>query len=184
MDKLQERWVNSCAKIIYDFLYENDYAKGSSAIFNFVDPGEPERDGARDAAFKILGKLYHLGWRNPEQIKAKITETLREIAKLLEKEASLEKCDPDTEPYHLDYYWFDAVFFKHLIQTLNGAKAAKRIAKVPVNNLAQDITLTITITGMGKYKVRLWMARQLIKLASWICGFGILIIKEKEQANG
>lgn len=45
------------AKEIYDWGYANEYFRGSNKVWNFVDDAEPEKDGARDLAIKILGLL-------------------------------------------------------------------------------------------------------------------------------
>jgi hypothetical protein len=43
--------------------------------------------------------------------------------------------------------------------------------KVDINQLAKCVTVYITISGTGRFKLKLWLAVQLMKLAVHICGF-------------
>lgn len=55
---------------------------------------------------------------------------------------------------------------------------ASRETNIPIQQLAENVTMTIHITGLIKFKIQAWIARQLIKLASLILGFGLEIKEE------
>ena len=42
-------------------------------------------------------------------------------------------------------------------------------------DVAPQLTMTVTMVGMKKWVVRLWVATQLMKLAAWIMNMGIKI---------
>ncbi len=44
---------------------------------------------------------------------------------------------------------------------------------IPVSRVLRDITVTVKLTGVQRLKTRLWVGRQLIKLAAVIMGLGI-----------
>ena len=50
---------------------------------------------------------------------------------------------------------------------------ATSIAKLDVNKIAPNITLTVKIVGQTKFIIKLWIARQLIKLASHVTGMNV-----------
>lgn len=42
-----------------------------------------------------------------------------------------------------------------------------------INKLAKEITVTVKIHGMSRFRIKLIIARILIMLACWITGFGL-----------
>ncbi|MDD5081775.1 MAG: hypothetical protein PHU08_00235 [Dehalococcoidales bacterium] len=44
---------------------------------------------------------------------------------------------------------------------------------VPIQHALQNVTLTVKITGLIKWRFQLWLATQLIKLAAIILNMGI-----------
>ena len=52
--------------------------------------------------------------------------------------------------------------------------------KYPLKKLSRDGTLKIEIISTPEWKIRLWMFRQLMMLACWILGCGI-VIEDKEH---
>ena len=53
------------------------------------------------------------------------------------------------------------------------------VYSIPVNKITKDLVMTIKITGMGRWKCRLWMGRQLIKLAALLMEVGIKFENEE-----
>ena len=47
-----------------------------------------------------------------------------------------------------------------------------------IAEILNDCTLTVRVKGVGKWRVRVWMAKQLIKLAGSITQFGSTVIEE------
>jgi len=45
--------------------------------------------------------------------------------------------------------------------------------------LVKQITLRVTIKGMRRWNVRLWLALLLIRLGAWVAGLGGVGIKEE-----
>ena len=51
---------------------------------------------------------------------------------------------------------------------------ARLVHNVPIKEaMRKHATLTVNITGMRRYRVRLWIAGQLCRLAAWIACCGI-----------
>ena len=48
---------------------------------------------------------------------------------------------------------------------------AELVANIPVSKLAKDITATIKITGINKFKMRLWFAKWFFIAGTHIAGF-------------
>lgn len=48
--------------------------------------------------------------------------------------------------------------------------------KIDINKLTKDMTIGISISGMARFRFRLWLATQLMKLAARICGFQFQVI--------
>lgn len=48
--------------------------------------------------------------------------------------------------------------------------------KIDINRLTKDMTISISICGMTRFKLRLWMATQLMRLAARICGFQFEVV--------
>ena len=48
-------------------------------------------------------------------------------------------------------------------------------------DLAPEITMTVGITGMGKWRARVWLAARLITLAAWIMNVGIKVVDNESQ---
>lgn len=46
------------------------------------------------------------------------------------------------------------------------------------NKLARSVTLTIRITGMRRFRFRMWCAIRLIKLAAFICPATVVVENE------
>jgi len=44
---------------------------------------------------------------------------------------------------------------------------------VDINDITRDIVLTIRVKGLRKFKLRLWLTRQVLKLAARISGWRI-----------
>lgn len=51
----------------------------------------------------------------------------------------------------------------------------KTIARIPATKLMENITLTVRITGVWRWKARLHVAKALLRLAARIAGTGIEI---------
>ena len=50
--------------------------------------------------------------------------------------------------------------------------------KFSASDLTKNITITVTISGFTGLKVRLYIAKNLIRLAAWVVGCGIKIVDE------
>ena len=53
--------------------------------------------------------------------------------------------------------------------------ASLRPVDVPIQPLMRKVTLVVNVTGVRTWKVRMWCAMCLIKLAARIAGFGFRI---------
>ena len=42
-----------------------------------------------------------------------------------------------------------------------------------MNDAVRNITLTVRVVGQRRFGVKLWVSRQLLKLAAWVSGMGI-----------
>jgi hypothetical protein len=49
---------------------------------------------------------------------------------------------------------------------------------MPMRTLAQHVTMHVTMTGVRRYALRLWLSVQLMKLAAWVAGVGITVDTE------
>lgn len=52
--------------------------------------------------------------------------------------------------------------------------------RVPAAKAIQSLTLKVRVTGMRRFRIRMWLAIRLLKLAAWVIGTGI----EIELPNG
>lgn len=43
---------------------------------------------------------------------------------------------------------------------------------IKASECAKQIQLTVHLTGMGRFRIRLWMAKMMIRLAVYVGGFG------------
>ena len=55
--------------------------------------------------------------------------------------------------------------------------------QVPIAAAAKGITVRVRVTGVGRWRVRLWVALKLIRLATWIAGMG-LEVRNGASVNG
>lgn len=56
-----------------------------------------------------------------------------------------------------------------------------RIASVDANDALNHMRLNVTIKGMARLKVRLWIATRLIMLAGWVLGCDIHVEKDNTE---
>ena len=47
--------------------------------------------------------------------------------------------------------------------------------------IARRIMLEVTLTGVRTFCVRVWLGKQLIRLAVWVMGIGMLDVKDDEK---
>ena len=48
-------------------------------------------------------------------------------------------------------------------------------ARVPMTRITRDITMNIEVTGVRVWRVRMWLAVKIMRLAAWVAGVGIKI---------
>lgn len=48
-------------------------------------------------------------------------------------------------------------------------------------DLMRNMTMHITITEVREMRFRLWLAMQLMKVASWICGMGLEVTRRTKR---
>lgn len=53
-------------------------------------------------------------------------------------------------------------------------------ATIPINSITKNMIMTVKMTGVKIWKIRVKIAMQFIKIASWIMGVGIEIEKADE----
>lgn len=56
--------------------------------------------------------------------------------------------------------------------------------KVPISTVTSQLTMKVTVTGMHSFRVRTWLACQLIKLAGLVAGLNIVIESEMTDQYG
>lgn len=47
--------------------------------------------------------------------------------------------------------------------------------RVPAAKAMQSLTIKVRVTGLRRFKLRLWLGTQLLKLAAWVIGANIEI---------
>lgn len=52
---------------------------------------------------------------------------------------------------------------------------------VKVSRVMKDVTITLYIKGLSVWKIRIWIAIKIMKMASWIGGFGLELIEERDE---
>lgn len=52
---------------------------------------------------------------------------------------------------------------------------AELTAKIPISEVTKEVTMQVTVTGFRSFKLRLWLAAILIRLAALVAGMGIEI---------
>jgi hypothetical protein len=48
-------------------------------------------------------------------------------------------------------------------------------ATIPIKSITKDMVMTVEVTGMERWRIRVKIAIQLIRVASWIMGVGVRI---------
>ena len=48
---------------------------------------------------------------------------------------------------------------------------------IPIQNVLRNITMTVEITGLVKWRFQVWLATKLFKLAAWILNIDIEVKK-------
>lgn len=56
-----------------------------------------------------------------------------------------------------------------------------RVAKVNINDGLGHMRLNVVLKGVARFRVRVWLATRLIRLASYILGCGISIEYDREE---
>lgn len=54
---------------------------------------------------------------------------------------------------------------------------------VSAGELAQNVTMQVTITDMREMRCRLWLASQLMRVAAWICGMGLEVTRKTTRVK-
>lgn len=52
---------------------------------------------------------------------------------------------------------------------------ASNIASIPIKSVLKNATLNVRLTGVKRWRVRLWIGMRLIRLAAWIMWMNIEI---------
>jgi hypothetical protein len=47
---------------------------------------------------------------------------------------------------------------------------------VPISDVVKDLELTINVSGVRRWHMRLWIGTQIIKLGGWVAGFAKTIV--------
>ena len=48
-------------------------------------------------------------------------------------------------------------------------------ATIPIKSITKNMVMTVEVTGMARWRIRVKIAIQLIRVASWIMGVGVRI---------
>jgi hypothetical protein len=60
---------------------------------------------------------------------------------------------------------------------------AQLTAKIPISRVTKEVTMHVSVTGFRSFKLRLSIAKILIRLAAFVAGMGIEI-KIQESSDG
>lgn len=73
------------------------------------------------------------------------------------------------------------VTYEHL--TLRERKKPMAAAVINAGEVCKNVTMTVRVTGMRKWRFRLWLGMQLLRLTAWVFPVNVLIVEGMEDGN-
>ena len=58
---------------------------------------------------------------------------------------------------------------------------ARLSANIPISHVMSNVTMTVKITGLGKWRFQVWLAIRLLKLAAFVLNVNIVLETTEED---